>query len=108
MKRYYLIYRYGKNREDIMKTFPLSLLAGFLVSPFVLAAPDLIFTHGDVITVTGESDRAEAIAIKDGIIVAVGNNQEILKQKGTNTQVRDLKGKTVAPGFIDSHGHFAQ
>lgn len=40
--------------------------------------------------------------------MAVGNNQEILKQKGTTTQVRDLKGKTLAPGFIDSHGHFAQ
>ncbi len=96
------------NREDIMKTFPLSLLAGFLVSPFVLASPDLILINGDVITVTSESDRAEAIAIKDGIIVAVGNNQDVLQKKGTHTQVRDLKGKTVSPGFIDSHGHFAQ
>lgn len=51
-----------------MKTFPLSLLAGFLVSPFVLASPDLIFTNGDIITVTGESDRAELSPLKMALL----------------------------------------
>lgn len=91
-----------------MKRFPLTLLAYLVASPMVIAAPDLILTNGDVVTVTGENARAQAVAIKDGNIVAVGSNQDVLKQKGKNTYVRDLQGKTLAPGFIDSHGHFAQ
>ncbi|WP_394144760.1 amidohydrolase [Vibrio atypicus] len=91
-----------------MKKFPLTLLATLIASPMVIAAPDLILTNGDVVTVTGETERAQAVAIKDGNIVAVGSNQDILKQKGKETHVRDLQGKTLAPGFIDSHGHFAQ
>ncbi|MGL6313298.1 amidohydrolase [Vibrio sp. WXL103] len=80
-------------------------LAMTLASTTALANADLIFTHGDIITVTGEDVRAEAVAIKDGKIVAVGSNSEVLKQKGSNTTVRNLAGKTMSPGFIDAHAH---
>lgn len=46
------------------------------------------------------------MAIQDDSIAAVGSNEEILRFKGNNTQVLNLKGKFVAPGFIDSHLHF--
>ncbi|MGF1867406.1 amidohydrolase [Enterovibrio norvegicus] len=87
---------------------PFAVLPLALLSSVAFAAPDIILVNGDVITVTGENDRAQAIAIKDGNIVAVGSNREVLKDKGADTQVRDLKGNTVTPGFIDAHGHFAQ
>ncbi|PSV21464.1 transcriptional regulator [Photobacterium leiognathi subsp. mandapamensis] len=90
-----------------MKT-PLSLLTLALTSSMAFAAPDLILTNGDIVTVTGEKVRAQAVAIKDGKIVAVGSNQSVLKDVNNNTKIRDLKGKTVTPGFIDAHGHFAQ
>ncbi|MDD1792839.1 amidohydrolase [Enterovibrio sp. ZSDZ42] len=90
-----------------MKIFPLSLIALALSSSMAFAAPDLILKNGDIVTVTSEQDRAQAIAIKDGKIVAVGSTKDVLKQKGKNTEVRDLEGKTVTPGFIDAHGHFA-
>ncbi|MDP2574182.1 amidohydrolase [Vibrio penaeicida] len=79
-----------------------------LVSSFCFASPDLILSHGNVIPMTGEQDRAQSIAIKDGNVIAVGSNIEMLQLKGENTVVRSLEGKTVVPGFIDSHGHFAQ
>lgn len=79
-----------------------------LVSSFCFASPDLILSHGNVISMTGVADRAQSIAIKDGNIIAVGSNIEMLQLKGENTVVRNLEGKTVVPGFIDSHGHFAQ
>lgn len=91
----------------MMKT-PLSLLTLALTSSMAFAAPDLILTNGDIVTVTGEKVRAQAVAIKDGKIVAVGSNQSVLKDVNNNTKIRDLKGKTVTPGFIDAHGHFAQ
>ncbi|WP_281544210.1 amidohydrolase [Grimontia sp. SpTr1] len=90
-----------------MKIIPLSVVALALSSTMALAAPDLILKNGDIVTVTSEQARAEAVAIKDGKIVAVGSTKEVLKTKGSTTEVRDLEGKTVAPGFIDSHGHFA-
>lgn len=90
-----------------MKIFPLSVIALALSSSIAMATPDLILKNGEIITVTGEKDRAQAVAIKDGRIIAVGSTEEIVQQKGKNTEVRNLDGKTVTPGFIDSHGHFA-
>ncbi|MGL6259234.1 amidohydrolase [Vibrio sp. WXL103] len=83
-------------------------LAILLASGHALAEADLILTNADIITVTGETDRAQAVAIKDGLITAVGSNKAVLEQKGANTVVRDFAGKTVTPGFIDTHGHFMQ
>lgn len=91
-----------------MKKFSLTLLATLITSGAAFASPDLILTNANVITVTGEHDRAEAIAIRQGEIIAVGSAKEILASKTSDTEVRDLDGKTVTPGFIDSHGHFAQ
>ncbi|WP_413111728.1 amidohydrolase [Thaumasiovibrio sp. DFM-14] len=85
-----------------LKSLALALM---VASGGAFANADLIFTNGDIIPMTGETDRAQAIAIKDGVIIAVGSNAEVLKEKGAQTEVRDLKGKTMAPGFIDSHAH---
>jgi len=49
--------------------------------------------------------REEAVATKFGKIVLVGNNKEVIKTKGEATRMLDLKGRTVIPGLIDSHGH---
>ncbi|MGC2322818.1 MAG: amidohydrolase [Terriglobales bacterium] len=68
--------------------------------------PDAIFLHGDVYTgVAGK--RAQAIAVRDGRIVAVGSDADIQKLKGKRTQVVDLGGHFVMPGFNDAHVHLA-
>ena len=65
---------------------------------------DLII-KGNVITVVNQMPRAEAIGLKDGKIIAVGSVSEVEKSSVKAAQVLDLRGKTVLPGFIDSHCH---
>ncbi len=66
---------------------------------------DLIFTNGTIYTVDSSFSVAEAVAVKDGKIVAVGKTNELQKQfKATETI--DLNGKFLYPGFIDAHAHF--
>ena len=68
--------------------------------------PDLIFIHGDIYTGSA-GKRAQALAVRDGRIVAVGSDAEIEKLKGQGTQVVDLGGHFVMPGFNDAHVHLA-
>jgi predicted amidohydrolase YtcJ len=67
---------------------------------------DIIYLGGNIITMKDSADRAEAIYVKNGKIEATGNKAEILKYQTDHTTVVDLKGKTMMPGFFDSHGHF--
>ena len=68
---------------------------------------DAIFSGGDIITMVEASPDAEAIAIKGGRIIAAGSKPEVMKHRGNNTRMIDLKGKALLPGFIDAHGHFS-
>lgn len=65
----------------------------------------LIFKNGKVITLDSQSKIAEAIAIRDGKILAVGSNAEMKPFQGEQTKVVSLDGKTVIPGLIESHVH---
>lgn len=66
---------------------------------------DAVFVNGNVIPMTAPDARAQAVAVKDGAIVAVGTNRQIAALQGKKTKRVDLKGKTLLPGFIDAHGH---
>ncbi|MEL7536626.1 MAG: amidohydrolase [Pseudomonadota bacterium] len=66
---------------------------------------DTILFGGSVTTMDPEQPDATSVAIKDGLILQVGSDQDILRLKGPNTQVVDLKGQRVIPGLIDSHTH---
>jgi predicted amidohydrolase YtcJ len=70
-----------------------------------LSKADLVLMGGKVICVDKKDTRAEAVASKDGKIVAIGTNKAIQKLIGPKTQVIKLGGKTVLPAFIDSHAH---
>jgi len=67
---------------------------------------DKIFINGKIITVDQKNTIAQAVAVKNGKILAVGSSAEISKLKDSKTIVVDLKGKTLVPGFIDGHSHF--
>ena len=68
---------------------------------------DLALVGGKIITMNPSQSSAEAIAIKEDIILNVGSNEEINSYIGEKTKIIDLKGKTVVPGFIDCHIHIA-
>ena len=66
---------------------------------------DLIALNGNIYTVNEKQPRAEAFAVKDQRITFVGSTADAEKLKSANTRVIDLDGKTVVPGFTDSHCH---
>ena len=69
--------------------------------------PDLILTHGRIITADDNNSMAEAVAVWNGRIVAVGDARDVEDLRGRGTEVVDLKGRTVLPGLTDPHVHFA-
>jgi predicted amidohydrolase YtcJ len=71
------------------------------------AAPDLIMINGHVVTMDGESTIAEAVAISGRKISAVGLDSQISALAGAATRTIDLGGRTLTPGIIDTHNHFA-
>jgi predicted amidohydrolase YtcJ len=66
---------------------------------------DTIVQNANVITIDPRRPGAEALAIRDGKFVAVGSNDDMTGLVGPRTQVMDLAGLTVLPGFIDAHIH---
>src|ERR1700685_1777051 len=66
---------------------------------------DVILYRGLFTTLNRSNPTASAVAIKDGLFTAVGNEREITKLRGPSTKVIDLKGRRVLPGLIDNHLH---
>jgi predicted amidohydrolase YtcJ len=70
-------------------------------------AAEAIYVGGDIITANDAQPTAEALAIKDGQILAVGSMADIeATHKGADTRIIDLAGRTLLPGFIDAHSHY--
>ncbi len=67
---------------------------------------DLVLLNGTVITVDSEVPDGNAVAVLDGRILAVGSSDDVQALAGPETQVIDLVGRVVIPGFIEGHGHF--
>ena len=66
---------------------------------------DRIWSGGPILTMNDAAMRAEAVAEKGGRIIAVGSTADVMKTRGPKTEMIDLKGRTLVPGFIDGHGH---
>jgi predicted amidohydrolase YtcJ len=71
------------------------------------APPELILFHGRILTVDSRDSIAEALAIRDGKIIAVGTDRDMLQLAGAATRRIDLHGRTATPGLVDSHAHVA-
>lgn len=89
-----------------------SLLISVLVLLSACSQPptdhaDKIYIDGNVITVDDNQPSAEAIATRNGLILAVGTTESIVALEGPDTEVISLSGNTLVPGFIDAHSHFA-
>jgi predicted amidohydrolase YtcJ len=76
-----------------------------LTLPPAAAGADLIVHDAKIVTVDEDFAIHEAMAVKDGRIVAVGSDEQILRLKANETQLLDLDGRMVLPGLIDSHVH---
>ena len=67
---------------------------------------DTIFTNGKLLTMEDKMPQAEAMAVQFGRICRIGDRQEIENLAVPSTELIDLKGQTLLPGFIDTHNHF--
>ena len=88
------------------------LLPMLLFAPVLIAQEpraDLVLIHGHILTVDAKDSIAQAIAIRNGVIVKVGRDADVLEfaGKAPNLRVIDLQGHTATPGLIDTHAHIA-
>jgi predicted amidohydrolase YtcJ len=98
--------------KKLIDLFPLTVI-GFLITSWVNAGPapyaDTVIINGQVITADNNDPTrvtiAEAVAVKDDKIMAVGSNTEIRALIADWTEVVDAKGNSVTPGYIDTHNH---
>jgi predicted amidohydrolase YtcJ len=94
-----------------MKKFKFALLILLFIGALAGYSQDqeiaeLVIKNGKIFTVTEENSFVQAIAVKDGKILARGSNEDVAQYIGTPTKVLDVEGKLVIPGFIDAHCHF--
>jgi predicted amidohydrolase YtcJ len=85
----------------------LSFVIPLLIAP-VLAAQeyaDTIYFGGTVLTMGEKAPRVEAVAVGEGKILAAGAQADVFQYKGDGTQMTNLEGQTMIPGFVDAHGH---
>ena len=89
----------------------LAILLALLLTATPLGAAgthaDRVLVNGNILTVDAQDSVAEAIAIRDGRIVAVGTDAEIEALAGPDTERIDLAGLTVTPGLLDAHLHLS-
>ena len=91
--------------KSVLPFAGLALLLGCSEAPKQSA--DTLYYNGTVITVDSERSVAEAVAVVDGKIAAVGEAASLLERwQGEQTQLIDLNGGALLPGFIDPHSHF--
>lgn len=83
----------------------LIVFAAATMSALCAQAVDSIYKNGRIYTLDAQRSWAEAVALEDGLIVAVGSDREMLKLANRETAVIDLAGRTMLPGFHDLHVH---
>ena len=92
-----------------MKFQQITFLIGILNLLWACQPPmpkaDIVITNANIWTGNDQQKKATAIAIAADTIMAIGSKEEIASFKGTNTEIVDINGKFITPGFIDSHVH---
>ena len=89
-------------------TLAAAALVGAACSQPPVAPAHLVLTGGRIVTVDNARPEAQALAIRGERIAAVGSVEEIARHVGESTDVIELNGRLVVPGFIETHGHFVE
>ena len=84
-----------------------ALLGGRSMAQSTPSSSDMIFTGGPILTIDDAMPTAEAVAVRNGVIVAVGSLDAARAAVGRGARTLNLDGRTLLPGFFDPHGHVA-
>jgi len=103
-------------KESLVKTslmaFGLTTALGLLIVTDTPARSadakkaDAIYQNGPILTLESDGETVEALATRDGLILATGTRASLEPYLGPETREVDLKGRTLMPAFVDGHGHF--
>lgn len=93
------------NRRQFVGTLGMGTMGMMALNSCSSAAPDTILHNANIFTSNPGQAKAQAIALTNGKIVAVGSNDDILNLGSSSTQKVNIGGKTITPGFIDAHSH---
>src|SRR5690554_4084472 len=99
------IFLFLRKRYEMKKILPSFLIGLVLIGCNVQKPVDLLVINATVYTVDDEFSVAQALAVRDGEIVAVGSSQD-LQDAYEAEDILDAEGKTIIPGLIDAHAHF--
>ena len=99
------------SRKTAVVTAVFTLVVALLAVAAAPQAPaprpaDLVLRGGKIVTLDAAKPEVQALAARNGAIVALGTNAEIARYVGTGTQVIELRGRLAIPGFIEGHAHF--
>ncbi len=83
----------------------VAMVCGMGASAWAQSSAEIVFMHGKIWTENPKQPEAEAIAVGDGKVMAVGDAAKVMKMAGPKTRVVDLHGRRVVPGFNDAHVH---
>jgi predicted amidohydrolase YtcJ len=97
--------------RQVIPAFAIASLLAIVHSAAAIGAPqyvaDLVIVNGHIVTMDAKDRVAEALAIRDGRILAVGTNALVRRYARAGTRIVDLRGHTATPGLIDTHAHIA-
>jgi predicted amidohydrolase YtcJ len=103
------VVREADRRHFLKSSAALASLVALGAAPVRAQTPtgpaDAIFFGGTIRTMVGEHDRVEAVAVRQGRIVAVGRKSALTALSGPGTQMIDLGARALLPGFVDAHMH---
>lgn len=90
-----------------MKSIPTHALAIGLILATERRAQtaDAIFHSGTILAISDNQPSVESVAVVEGRFIAAGSKAMVLKTKHHNTNLSNLKRRTILPGFVDTHGH---
>ena len=93
------------NRRQFANTLGMGTMGLIILNSFLQSNPEIILHNANIYTSNPGSPKAQAVAISNGKIIAVGSDSDILHLAGSTTRKINIGGKTITPGFIDTHSH---
>ncbi len=97
----------GLSQGNLIKLTAVPLPANPTGLPVAGSVADAILVNGNIFTMDAKRSTVKALAVKDGLIQAIGEENDIRKLAGDTTKVINLSGRTVTPGLIDAHCHLS-